>query len=184
MQKTALVSVWDKTGLTELARCLDRHGYRLLSTSKSAETIRKAGVKVLDIAEYTGSPEILEGRVKTLHPKIAGGILTTRKDPDIEPIDIVVCNLYPFEGGLQKKAGRPEMVELIDIGGVTLLRAAAKNHAFVLVVPGPEYYPKVIAELDQFGEPSEELRLEMAAAAFRLTSQYDSVIARWFVTSK
>lgn len=180
MQRIALVSVWDKTGLAELARCLEHHGYRLLSTSGSAETIRSFGVEVTDIAEYTGSGEILGGRVKTLHPRIAGGILSTRKDPGVEPIDIVVCNLYPFQEGIRRNATGQELIELIDIGGVTLLRAAAKNCEFVLAVPGPEYYPRVITELEQYGEPSRKLRLDMAAVVFRLTSQYDAAIADWF----
>jgi phosphoribosylaminoimidazolecarboxamide formyltransferase/IMP cyclohydrolase len=128
-RKRAIISVWDKTGIVDLARALDRAGYEILSTSKTAATIRDAGVPVTEIADYTGSPEILGGRVKTLHPKIAGGILTTRKDDTVDPIEMVVCNLYAFEEGLKRGATHAELVELIDIGGVTLLRAAAKNHA-------------------------------------------------------
>lgn len=177
--RSALASVWDKTGIVELARSLARCEYRILSTSKTAEAIRQAGIPVTDIAEYTGSPEILGGRVKTLHPKIAGGILSNRQDSTIEPIDIVVCNLYPFEAGLERRASREELVELIDIGGVTLLRAAAKNHAHVAVVPGPEYYSSVIAELEAGGQVGAGLRLKLAARAFEITSRYDTAIARY-----
>jgi len=178
-RRTALISVWDKSGLVELAAALDRHGYRILSTSRTAQAIRESGVGVVDIAEYTGSPEILGGRVKTLHPKIAGGILTIRQDPSIEPIDIVVCNLYPFEEGLKRRAGRDEMIELIDIGGVTLLRAAAKNHAYVTVVPGNEHYARVMAELNRAGEVGSELRLALAAEAFAITGRYDAAVSSY-----
>jgi phosphoribosylaminoimidazolecarboxamide formyltransferase/IMP cyclohydrolase len=181
-RKRAIISVWDKTGIVDLARALDRAGYEILSTSKTAATIRDAGVPVTEIADYTGSPEILGGRVKTLHPKIAGGILTTRKDDTVDPIEMVVCNLYAFEEGLKRGATHAELVELIDIGGVTLLRAAAKNHAFVTVVPGPEHYPAVIAELDAQGLVGETLRFRLAALAFDQTSRYDTAIARYFTT--
>jgi phosphoribosylaminoimidazolecarboxamide formyltransferase/IMP cyclohydrolase len=176
-RRRAVVSVWDKTGVVDVARALHQAGFEILSTSKTAVVIRAAGVPVTEISDYTGSPEILGGRVKTLHPKIAGGILTTRNDDSVEPIDMVVCNLYPFSNGLARKAGHAELVELIDIGGVTLLRAAAKNHAFVAVVPEPRFYPGVIAELKAHGEVGQELRLQLAAAAFDITSRYDAAIA-------
>lgn len=179
-QRRAIISVWDKTGIVELARALAAAGYEILSTSKTAAAIREAGVPVTEIAAYTGSPEILGGRVKTLHPKIAGGILTTRKDDSVEPIDIVVCNLYAFEDGLARGAAHDELVELIDIGGVTLLRAAAKNHAFVTVVPDPKHYPAIIAELGRTGSVSAELRKKLAAEAFAVTSRYDTAIAHYF----
>ena len=179
-QRRAIISVWDKTGIVDLARALAGAGYEILSTSKTAAAIRDAGIPVTEIADYTGSPEILGGRVKTLHPKIAGGILTTRKDNTVEPIDIVVCNLYAFEDGLARKATHDELVELIDIGGVTLLRAAAKNHAFVAVVPDPRHYPAIIAELGKTGSVSAEIRKKLAAEAFATTSRYDTAIAKYF----
>jgi len=175
-----MISVWDKTGIVELARALAKAGYEILSTSKTGAAIRAAGVAVTEIAAYTGSPEILGGRVKTLHPKIAGGILTTRADYSVEPIDIVVCNLYPFEEGLARGVTHEELVELIDIGGVTLLRAAAKNHAFVTVVPDPKHYPVIIAELGRTGNVSAGMRKKLAAEAFAITSRYDTAVARYF----
>ena len=180
VQRRAIISVWDKTGIVELARALAKAGYEILSTSKTAAAIREAGIAVTEIADYTGSPEILGGRVKTLHPKIAGGILTTRKDDTVEPIDVVVCNLYAFEDGLARKATHDELVELIDIGGVTLLRAAAKNHAFVTIVPDPRHYAAVIAELARTGGISAETRKKLAAEAFAITSRYDTAIAKYF----
>jgi phosphoribosylaminoimidazolecarboxamide formyltransferase/IMP cyclohydrolase len=178
-QRRAIISVWDKTGIVELARALATAGYEVLSTSKTAAALRDAGVPVTEIANYTGSPEILGGRVKTLHPKIAGGILTTRHDNTVEPIDIVVCNLYAFEDGLARGATHDELVELIDIGGVTLLRAAAKNHAFVTVVPDPKHYPAIIAELGRTGSINAAMRMKLAAEAFVITSSYDTAIARY-----
>ena len=179
-QRRAIISVWDKTGIVDLARALAGAGYEILSTSKTAAAIRDAGIPVTEIADYTGSPEILGGRVKTLHPKIAGGILTTRKDNTVEPIDIVVCNLYAFEDGLARGATHDELVELIDIGGVTLLRAAAKNHAFVTIVPDPKYYPAIIAELGKTGTINAEMRKKLASEAFATTSSYDTAIAKYF----
>ncbi len=179
MPRRAIISVWDKSGVVELARALHGAGFEILSTSKTAAAIRAAQIPVIEISDYTGSPEILGGRVKTLHPKIAGGILSTRKDNTVEPIDVVVCNLYPFADGLARGAGHDELVELIDIGGITLLRAAAKNHAFVTVVPDPKYYGRVAAELAARGEVGSELRLELAAVAFDITSRYDTTIAQY-----
>jgi phosphoribosylaminoimidazolecarboxamide formyltransferase/IMP cyclohydrolase len=178
-QRRAIVSVWDKTGIIELARALSGAGYEILSSSKTAAAIREAGISVTEIADYTGSPEILGGRVKTLHPKIAGGILTTRKDDTVEPIDVVVCNLYAFEDGVARKATHEELVELIDIGGVTLLRAAAKNHTFVTIVPDPKYYPAIIAELAKTGSIDAAMRKKLAAEAFAITSRYDTAIAAY-----
>lgn len=178
--RRAVVSVWDKTGVADFARVLHDTGHQVLSTSKTAQLIRAAGVPVTEISDYTGSPEILGGRVKTLHPLIAGGILTTRKDDTVPPIDIVVCNLYAFEEGLARGLTHPELVELIDIGGVTLLRAAAKNHDHVTVVPGPEHYGPVADELRARGAVGPELRRELARRVFELTSGYDAAIARHF----
>jgi phosphoribosylaminoimidazolecarboxamide formyltransferase / IMP cyclohydrolase len=144
--------------------------------------IRDAGIPVTEIADYTGSPEILGGRVKALHPKIAGGILTPRKDNTVEPIDIVVCNLYAFEDGLARGATHDELVEPIDIGGVTLPRAAAKNHAFVTILPDPKYYPAIIAELAKSGTINAEMGKKLAAEAFKITSRYDTAIAKYLQT--
>lgn len=180
--RKAIVSVWDKSGILSLAGALNHAGYEILSTSKTARAIRDSGIPVTEIADYTGSPEILGGRVKTLHPKIAGGILTTRQDDTVEPIDIVVCNLYAFEEGLARKAKPAELVELIDIGGITLLRAAAKNFAHVAVVPDPKYYARAESELAATGGISLALRRELAAAAFAITSRYDTAIAGWFAS--
>lgn len=179
MIRRAVVSVWDKTGIDEFARVLCEAGYSILATGGTAGAIRAAGVAVTEIAEFTGFPEILRGRVKTLHPKIAGGILATDGHPELEPIRVVVCNLYPFGEGLRHSLPLSEMIELIDIGGVTLLRAAAKNHEFVTVVPAPEYYPVVASELRERGEVGIELRRQLALQAFRLTSDYDAAIARY-----
>lgn len=179
-RRRAVISVWDKTGIVDLARALDRAGCELLSTSKTAQAIRDSGIPVTEISDYTGSPEILGGRVKTLHPRIAGGILTTRQDDTVEPIDFVVCNLYPFEDGVARGAGSDELIELIDIGGVTLLRAAAKNWHYVTVVPHPRFYPQVAAALDSGAVISDVIRRSLAAEAFRLVAGYDAAIAGWF----
>lgn len=176
--KRAVISVWDKTGVVDLARALHRAGYEILSTSKTAQMIRDAGLPVTEISDYTGSPEILGGRVKTLHPKISGGILTTRKDDTVAPIDVVVCNLYPFVEGLARGATHDELVELIDIGGITLLRAAAKNHRYVTVVPHQRFYAEVIRALD--AGLDDGVRLRLAAETFRIVAEYDSAIAGYF----
>lgn len=179
MKHWAMVSVWDKRGIEEFAKVLCEVGYDILATGGTASAIRAAGVAVTEIAEYTGFPELLGGRVKTLHPKIAGGILATGSCPGLEPIRIVVCNLYPFGDGLKRGLSLSEMIELIDIGGVTLLRAAAKNHEFVTVVPAPEYYPLVADELRSKGEVGIELRRRLATQVFELTCDYDATIARY-----
>ncbi len=178
--RRAVISVWDKTGIVELAGALHRAGFEMLSTSKTAQAIRDAGMPVTEISDYTGSPEILGGRVKTLHPRIAGGILTTRQDSTVEPIDVVVCNLYPFQDGLARGATHDELVELIDIGGITLLRAAAKNHRYVTVVPHARHYAEVAAALDSGRGLDENLRLRLAAEAFRIVAEYDAAIASYF----
>lgn len=177
MRHWAIISVWDKGGLEELAGALVGAGLGILSTARTAAVLRAAGIPVTEIAEWTGAPEILGGRVKTLHPKVAAGILCRRTEPDIEPVDVVVCNLYPFADGLRQGLKVEEMVELIDIGGVTLLRAAAKNWEFVTPVPAPDFYPRVIAELREYRQVRRPLRLELAAATFELTAEYDRLIA-------
>lgn len=186
--RRALLSVWDKTGLVPLARGLAEAGIELISTGGTASALREAGLAVVDVASVTGAPGILDGRVKTLHPAVHGGILA-RRDLDahmatiaalgIPPIDLVVVNLYPFEATIADGGGDDEAVEMIDIGGPALLRAAAKNHAGVTVVTSPEDYEAVLAAL-QAGEIPLRLRRQLAAKAFARTAAYDAAIARWF----
>jgi len=185
--KRALVSVTDKSGLVEFARGLARHGVDILSTGGTAAALRQGGLKIRDVSDFTGFPEILDGRVKTLHPKIHGGILgmrdreehrRTMAEHGIEPIDMVVVNLYAFE----QTVARPgctleEAIENIDIGGPTLIRAAAKNNAHVAVVTDPEDYERILEEMDRSnGALSRETRLRLAAKAFCLTHRYDGAI--------
>ncbi len=176
----AIFSLWDKRGAVDLARVLANYGYRILATSKTAEVLSAGGVEVTEVSQWTGAPEILGGRVKTIHPKIAAGILSLRQDETIEPIDLVVCNLYPFAEGIKQQRTLPEMIELIDIGGVTLLRAAAKNWRYVTPVPDPQYYSLVIQEFNSRGGVAEDKRLELARRTFELTSNYDRLIANYF----
>ncbi|MBV7364245.1 bifunctional phosphoribosylaminoimidazolecarboxamide formyltransferase/IMP cyclohydrolase [Actinomycetaceae bacterium TAE3-ERU4] len=185
--KRALVSVYDKTGLIELARALETAGIEIVSTGSTAKTISEAGIKVTPVTEVTGFPECLEGRVKTLHPAIHAGILADRRkdthleqlnDLGIAPFDLVICNLYPFSQTVSSGAGFDECVEQIDIGGPTMVRAAAKNHASVAVVVNPNKYEQIITALKETGI-SEELRRELAAEAFTHTAQYDTAISRW-----
>ena len=175
----ALISVWDKAGIVEFAQELASLKIEIIATGKTAKTLKDAGIKVIEVSDWTKSPEVLGGRVKTLHPKIAAGILSYRKESDIEPIDIVVCNLYPFENYLKEKLTIEEMVELIDIGGVTLLRAAAKNYAYVTAVPTPEFYPMVLKELKESSEVSQATRELLALKAFEIIAHYDAVISEY-----
>ncbi len=182
----ALLSVSDKTGIEELARALQRAGATILSSAGTAERIRQNDIAVSDVSEYTGFPEIMGGRVKTLHPKIHGGLLA-RGDEDervmrehgIEPIDLLAANLYPFARTVAKQHTREEALEQIDIGGVALIRAAAKNHARVIVVVDPADYAMLIRAL-QDGELAQEKRAELAAKAFAHTARYDAMIGDWF----
>ena len=188
--KRALISLSDKAGLDELAAGLARHGVELISTGGTAAKLRELGHDVRDISEVTGFPEIMDGRVKTLHPKVHGGLLGVRDNPqhrammdehDIAPIDLVVVNLYPFEQTVAKGAARDEIIENIDIGGPSMLRSAAKNHAFVVVVTDPADYDALLAELDaNEGATSLPLRRRLAAKAYALTAAYDSMISQWF----
>lgn len=187
--RTALLSVSDKTGLSDLARGLHELGVELLSTGGTARYIRELGIPVREVAEVTGFPEILGGRVKTLHPVIAGGILARRdNEKDVEdlkkhgitPIDLVVCNLYPFERKIEEGEKNLEvLVEEIDIGGVTLLRAAAKNWKYVVVVSSPAQYGELLGELKSNGGFPEEKSFLWALEAFARTSRYDSSIATY-----
>lgn len=176
----ALLSVWDKTGLVEFAAGLALLGVELVASGGTAAELQEAGVAHLDVADVTGSPEMLGGRVKTLHPKIHGGILADRSQPqhmadleenDIEVIDLVVCNLYPFSAD--------PSVELIDIGGPAMVRAAAKNHQHVGVLTSPNQYVTVLEELTETGTLSNGTRHELARAAFAHTAAYDAQIVRW-----
>jgi phosphoribosylaminoimidazolecarboxamide formyltransferase/IMP cyclohydrolase len=185
----ALIAVSDKTGIAEFAAALARHGVEILSTGGTARTLRGAGIAVREVAEHTGSPEILGGRVKSLHPKIHGGILARRDDPadlaecaraGIVPIDLVVVNLYPFERRVAEGISLAEAIEEIDIGGPAMLRAAAKNHAWVTVVTDPADYATVLAELASgSGSVSEGTRRRLALAAYRRTAAYDAAISNW-----
>jgi phosphoribosylaminoimidazolecarboxamide formyltransferase/IMP cyclohydrolase len=175
--KRALISVWDKTGIVDFARDLVQMGIEMLSTSRTASQLRESGIPVIEVSEFTGAPEILGGRVKTLHPKVFAGILAYRTEPDIQPIDIVVVGLYPFEENVRQNLGLPEMIELIDIGGVSLLRAAAKNYAHVAAVPGRMFYDIVRQELKVSGEVSLKTREMLAAETFAFVTHYDAAIS-------
>lgn len=181
MRRKALLSVFDKSGIAEFATGLDGLGWDLLSSGGTATVLRAAGLLVTEVADYTGSPTMLGHRVVTLHPKVHGGILADRKDPGhvadldtygIDPIDLVVVNLYPF-------ASNPG-VEMIDIGGVALVRAAAKNYAHVGVVVDPRDYDRVLDELRSTGELSGASRRDLARTAFARTAAYDAAIVEWF----
>ena len=188
MKRRALVSVSDKRGVEDFARRLSGMGFEIISTGGTAKALTEAGVKVVPVSEVTGAPEILGGRVKTLHPKIHGGILADLGDPDhveqlveqdIGPIDLVCINLYPFEETVAGGATEKEAIEQIDIGGPAMLRAAAKNFGSVTVVPSPEFYEEVLAALEGEGHFQAETRRRLALAAFRRTAQYDAAISDW-----
>jgi phosphoribosylaminoimidazolecarboxamide formyltransferase/IMP cyclohydrolase len=185
----ALISVSDKTGLIELGQALAARGIEILSTGGTAKTLRAAGVAVIEVADHTGFPEMMDGRVKTLHPKIHGGLLALRddadhvasmRDHDIPPIDLLISNLYPFEQTLASGAGYTDCVENIDIGGPAMIRAAAKNHASVTVVVDVEDYQAVLDALAaNDGATPLTLRRHLAATAYARTAAYDSEISTW-----
>ena len=186
---TALISVSDKNGVVEFARGLSELGVEVVSTEGTAAILRDHQIAVKDVSEITGFPEMMDGRVKTLHPKIHGGILALRERPEhlsqmnahgIRPIDLVVVNLYPFEATVEKGASFEEIVEQIDIGGPSMVRAAAKNFAHVAVVVDPSDYDQVMAEMRRKnGEISEETRFALARKAFRHTARYDGAISNY-----
>ncbi|MFN4113574.1 MAG: bifunctional phosphoribosylaminoimidazolecarboxamide formyltransferase/IMP cyclohydrolase [Sphingomonadaceae bacterium] len=188
--KRALLSVSDKTGLVELGQALAARGVELVSTGGTARALRDAGLIVRDISELTGFPEMMDGRVKTLHPKVHGGLLAVRDNPDhaaameshaIGAIDLVVVNLYPFEATVARGADRDEVIENIDIGGPSMVRSAAKNHAFVTIVTDPADYAELTGELESNqGQTTLAFRRRCAAKAFSLTATYDSMISQWF----
>ncbi|HEX3204478.1 MAG TPA: bifunctional phosphoribosylaminoimidazolecarboxamide formyltransferase/IMP cyclohydrolase [Nitrospiraceae bacterium] len=187
--KRALISVSDKTGVVDIARSVAGLGAELLSTGGTAKVLRDAGLAVTDVGAYTGSPEILDGRVKTLHPKIHGGLLGRRDVPahraemqqhGIQPIDLVIVNLYPFEEATsQPDCSFEHAIENIDIGGPAMLRSAAKNHEDVLVVVDPADYARVLDALNAGSEVPRELRRELAMKVFQHTARYDGLIARY-----
>lgn len=186
----ALVSVSDKSGLVPFVRALVDMGVEIISTGGTAAALQREGIKVTPIEQVTGFPEIMDGRVKTLHPKVHGGLLGVRDSPAhaaamkthaIEPIDLVCVNLYPFEATIAREGvTRGEAIEQIDIGGPSMVRSAAKNHAFVAVVTGPDQYGRVLADLNlNAGKTSRQLRRALAATAFSTTAKYDAAIASY-----
>ncbi|MAE52189.1 MAG: bifunctional phosphoribosylaminoimidazolecarboxamide formyltransferase/inosine monophosphate cyclohydrolase [Micavibrio sp.] len=189
--KRALISVSDKTGVIEFAEKLQSYGVEILSTGGTAKAMEQAGIKVKDVSDHTGFPEIMDGRVKTLHPKIHGGILAKRddeshvqamQDNDISDIDLLVVNLYPFVETVQSGANFDTCIENIDIGGPAMIRAAAKNHNFVAIVTDPQDYKNVLDDMNAYeGAITHALRKKLAATAFAMTATYDSNIASWFV---
>ena len=190
--RRALLSVSDKSGLAELGRALAGHGVELVSTGGTAKALREAGLAVKDVSDLTGFPEMMDGRVKTLHPMVHGGLLAVRDDPEhaaamaehgIGAIDLVVVNLYPFEATVARGAGRDEVIENIDIGGPSMVRSAAKNHAFVTIVTDPADYAALLGEMaERGGATSLAFRKAMAAKAFCATAAYDTMISQWFLT--
>lgn len=185
-----IISVSNKSGVLEFARELSKFGVEILSTGGTAKSLREAGLAVKDISEYTGFPEMLDGRVKTLHPKVHGGLLGRRANPEhvskmkeyqIEPIDMIIVNLYPFEETVAKKdCTLEDAIENIDIGGPTMLRSAAKNYEDVTVIVDPADYPKIIAEMQaNNGAVSKATNFYLAKKVFQRTSQYDTAITNY-----
>ncbi|MGL4280075.1 MAG: bifunctional phosphoribosylaminoimidazolecarboxamide formyltransferase/IMP cyclohydrolase, partial [Albidovulum sp.] len=187
--RRALISVSDKTGLVDFARALAARGVELLSTGGTSGMLRQAGLAVRDVADVTGFPEMMDGRVKTLHPMVHGGLLALRdnaehaaamKEHGIAPIDLLVVNLYPFEATVTKGADYATCVENIDIGGPAMIRAAAKNHAYVSVVTDVEDYAAVLEELDaNAGQTRFAFRQTLAQRAYALTAAYDAAVSTW-----
>ena len=187
--RRALISVSDKQGLTELGKALSEAGVELLSTGGTASALKAAGLKVKDVAEHTGFPEMMDGRLKTLHPKVHGGLLAVRGNPEhdkaaqehgIGPIDLLIVNLYPFEQTVAKGAAYDVCVENIDIGGPAMIRAAAKNHASVTVVVDPADYEKLLGDMKQHaGATCPKFRRKMAQKAYARTAAYDAAISNW-----
>jgi phosphoribosylaminoimidazolecarboxamide formyltransferase/IMP cyclohydrolase len=192
--RRALLSVSDKSGLLDFAQALHRHGIELVSTGGTAKAISEAGLPVRDVSELTGFPEMMDGRVKTLHPKVHGGLLAIRGNPEHEAamlahgigsIDLLVANLYPFEETIQKSTDFANCIENIDVGGPAMIRAAAKNHTDVAVITEPGDYGLIIEELKAHeGSTTLKTRRWLAAKAFGRTAAYDSAIANWFATQE
>src|SRR6056297_3939294 len=187
--RRALLSVSDKTGLVDLAKALDARGVEILSTGGSAKALRDADVPVKDVSEVTGFPEMMDGRVKTLHPMVHGGLLALRDNDDhvaamfahdIKAIDLLVVNLYPFEETVAKGSDYDTCIENIDIGGPAMIRAAAKNHAFVSTVVDVEDYDALLAELDENdGQTTLAFRQRLAQIAYARTGAYDAAVSTW-----
>ncbi|MCC0009225.1 MAG: bifunctional phosphoribosylaminoimidazolecarboxamide formyltransferase/IMP cyclohydrolase [Hyphomicrobiaceae bacterium] len=187
--RRALISVSDKSGLVELGKALADLGIEILSTGGTATALKNAGLQVKDVAEHTGFPEMMDGRLKTLHPKVHGGLLAIRDNPehdkaarehDIGPIDLLIVNLYPFEATVAKGAGFEECVENIDIGGPAMIRAAAKNHASVTVIVDAADYDKLLGDMSQHeGATCPKFRRKMAQKAYARTAEYDGAISNW-----
>ena len=184
----ALLSVSDKTGLVPFAKTLAQAGVELISTGGTAKALKAEGLSVIELGDYTGFPEMLDGRVKTLHPKVHGGLLHLRDNPEhvataqkhgIPPIDLVVVNLYPFEQTVAKPGvSLHDAIENIDIGGPSMLRSAAKNHEFVTVVVDPADYARVAEQVASQGDTTLQLRRELATKVYARTAAYDAAIAR------
>ena len=187
----ALISLTDKSGIEDFARALTELGVEILSTGGTAKKMRDNGIAVTDVSEFTGFPEMLDGRVKTLHPLVHGGILNQRENGDhqqqcrehgIKPIDIVAVNLYAFEKTVaDPDCSLGDAIENIDIGGPTLLRASAKNYQDVTVIVDPADYEQVLAEIKESGNTTLKTRFRLAVKVFQLTSAYDTAIANWLV---
>uniref|UniRef100_A0A6A7G3K6 Bifunctional purine biosynthesis protein ATIC n=1 Tax=Hirondellea gigas TaxID=1518452 RepID=A0A6A7G3K6_9CRUS len=187
--RRALISVSDKSNLVKLGKFLISKNVKILSTGGTATTLRKGGVDIEDVSSYTGFPEMMNGRVKTLHPRIHGGLLAVRgneshekdmKDNGILEIDLVVVNLYPFEKTVATGADFNTCIENIDIGGPSMLRSAAKNHRSVAVVTSVDQYPQLMEEMKENGCTSLSMRRTLASSAFSLTAQYEVAISDWF----
>ncbi|HSG56158.1 MAG TPA: bifunctional phosphoribosylaminoimidazolecarboxamide formyltransferase/IMP cyclohydrolase [Paracoccaceae bacterium] len=187
--RRALLSVSDKSGIVDLARALAGMGVELVSTGGTATAIRDAGLPVFDVAELTGFPEMMDGRVKTLHPVIHGGLLAVRDNAEhvaameahaIGPIDLLVVNLYPFEQTVARGGTRDEIIENIDIGGPAMVRSSAKNHDFVTILTDPADYPELLEQMERDGGTSHAFRIRMAGKAYARTAAYDAAIASWF----
>src|SRR5215470_5634243 len=186
----AILSVSDKTGLAEFARQLEGFGIELVATGGTARALAEAGLKMRDVSDLTGFPEMMDGRVKTLHPKIHGGLLAVRhnaehvrtmQDHHIPAVDLLVVNLYPFEAAVAKGASFEDCIENIDIGGPAMIRSAAKNHADVAVVVEAEDYTTLLGELSKHGGSTTfSLRKKLAAKAYARTASYDAAISNWF----
>jgi len=191
--RRALLSVSDKAGLADLGRALAERGVELVSTGGTAKALRDAGLAVKDVSDLTGFPEMMDGRVKTLHPKVHGGLLALRDNPEhvaameahgIGAIDLVVVNLYPFEATVAKGASRAEIIENIDIGGPSMVRSAAKNHGFVTILTDPADYATLVDEMEaNGGATTQAFRTRMAGKAYARTAAYDAAIASWFAFS-
>ncbi len=188
--KRAIISVSDKKGIVSFANGLSKHKVTILSTGGTAKMLRENGIEVEEVSHYTGFPEMLDGRVKTLHPKIHGGLLGQRSNPEhvkkmeehgIEPIDMILVNLYPFEATIAKETcSLEEAIENIDIGGPTMLRSAAKNYPDVTVIVDPEDYKAVLDEMEETqGEVSVETNFRLAKKVFQLTARYDGAISNY-----